>query len=107
AGGGEVRLHPGADLPGGVAAAHGPAHAHAAPAEEVVDPALGHVLLELGQGGAGVAAVEAADGHDRVAGGQLDAGGRVGPDGGRDPGVAVGVLLEQGDQPGVGGAPVQ
>jgi hypothetical protein len=33
---------------------------------------LGHELLELLEGGGGVAAVEAADGHDRPAGGQLD-----------------------------------
>src|SRR5205823_5374415 len=50
---------------------------------------------------------EAADGHHGVAGGQLHAGGRVRPDGGRDPAVAVGVLPEERDQLGVGGAAVE
>src|SRR5206468_1972054 len=104
---GEVLLDPGGDLPGRVAAAHGPAHAAHAAAQEVVDPALGHVLLELREGGGGVAAVEAADGHHGVAGGQLHAGGRVRADGGRDPAVAVGVLPEERDQLGVGGAAVE
>jgi hypothetical protein len=42
--------------------------AEPAAADEPVDPALGDVALELLEGGRRVAAVEAADGHDGLAG---------------------------------------
>ena len=48
-----------------------------ATADVVVDLPFGHVPFELGQGRGGVGAVEPADGHDRVAGGQLVARCRV------------------------------
>ena len=70
----------------------GPAHAAAEPtaAEEVVDLAVAPPLLELGERRRGVAAVEAADRHDRLARRELVARGVVGADRGRDPAVAVG-----------------
>jgi hypothetical protein len=72
-----------------------------------VDPALADVLLELLERGCGVAAVEPADGHDRVAGGELDPGRGVRADGRRDPGVGLAVPLEQLDQRGAGRAGVE
>ena len=59
------------------------------PRDEVVDLAVGDVGLELRERRARVAAVEPADRHHRLLGGQLVAGGAVGPDRGRHPGVGV------------------
>jgi hypothetical protein len=59
------------------------------------------------RGRRGAAAVEAADRHHRVSGGQLVAGRVVGPDGGGDPGVVAGVVLEQGHHLGAGAAAVE
>ena len=58
----------------------GPARRHRRPEaagagdQDVADLAGGHQVLELGQGGAGVAAVEAADGDDGLARGDDDRG---------------------------------
>ena len=92
-GGGEVARHPRGDLArrAGAAAHH---RRRTAAADEVVDLAVSHVLLELGQRRGRVGAVEAADGHHRVTGGELVASGLVGADGGGHPGVGVGVGLE-------------
>src|SRR3954468_24802047 len=68
----EVRLHPGGDLlrrpAPAVAADAGPA------ADEPVHLRVGDVLLDLREGRGGVAAVEAADRHDRQLAGELVAG---------------------------------
>src|ERR1700722_2259045 len=91
----EVGRYPGGDLRGAGAAAE----AFAALADVVVDLALGHHGLELGQGGGRVGAVEAADRYDRVsAGREPDRRGLLGTLGGRDPLVLRRVLLEQLDQ---------
>ena len=66
----------------------------AAAADEVVDLAVGDVLLEDLQGRPRVGAVEPADGHHRLLTGQLVAGGLVGADGCGGPRVLVGVLLQ-------------
>ena len=67
----------------------------AAAGDEVVDLAVGDVLLELRQRRARVAAVEAADRHHRLPARQLVARGGVGADRRRRPGVGVGVGLQQ------------
>src|SRR5262249_41612633 len=61
---------------------------------------LGDVRLELRQRRRRVGAVEAADGHDRVAGRELNPGRAVGAHGRGDPVVGRGVLLQQRDQVG-------
>ena len=95
----EVLLDPPGD-PGGVVAAAGvggraaAAHGRSA-ADEVVDLAGGDEGLELRERRCRVGAVEPADGHHRLLRGELVAGGVVGADGGGDPGVGAGVLLQE------------
>src|SRR5690349_10654195 len=72
---GEVRGYPRGDLRAVVAATRAVPAAEAAAADEVVDLSVGHVLLELGERRGGIAAVEAADRHHRVTGGELIARG--------------------------------
>src|SRR5207248_7694995 len=62
---------------------------------EVVDLVLGDEPLELGQGGRGVGAVEAADRQHRLARGELERGGALRADGGGGPRVARGAGREQ------------
>ena len=77
------------------------------PGDVVVDLALGHVLLELGQRGRRVRAVEPADGHDRIAAGQLVPRGVVRVHRRGHPGVAAGVGLQELGERGVGLARVE
>src|SRR5262249_11356083 len=86
-----------ADAAAAVAAA-----AERRPAEEVVDLARSDVLLELREARRRVAAIEAADRHDRKAGRELVAGGVVRPDGRGDPGVPGAARPQTGDQLGAG-----
>ena len=72
-------------------------------ADEVVDLLRGDECLELLERRGRVGAVEPADGHHGRLGRELVAGGVVGADGGGDPGVGAGVLLQQGGELGAGG----
>jgi hypothetical protein len=65
---------------------------HHASADEVVDPAVRHELLELLQRGGGIGPVEASNGHDRQFGGKLVAGRVVGTHDGGGPSVACRVF---------------
>ena len=85
--GGPRRAGPGTTTTAGTAAA-GPT------GDEVVDLLLGGRRVELGQRRGGVGAVEPADRHDRVAGGQLVPGRRVRVHRGGHPRVVAGVGLE-------------
>ena len=66
--------------------------------QDVADLALGHQLLELGQGGGGIGAVEAADGDHRLTAGDDDRIRGVGREGGHEVFGAVAMGFEIGDQ---------
>ena len=66
-----------------------------------------HVFLELGQSGCRVGAVEPTDGHHRIVGGQLIAGGALRSDSGGHPRVMAGLRLEELGQGGARRAGVQ
>src|SRR5438132_1657581 len=65
--------------------------------DEVMDLAITDVCPELSQAGSRVRTVEAANGHDRLPGGQLVAGGVVCVNCGRRPAVATRTSLQQRD----------
>ena len=74
----------------------------ASAADEPVDLLRRDEVLELRERRGRVGAVEPADGHHRLPGRELVARGGVGADGGRDPGVGAGVLLQQRGELGAG-----
>src|SRR5204863_8810421 len=104
-GGGEGRLNPGADLEWVAAGASG--SGPTIPSDEVVDLPVTDVFLELCQRRRRVSPVEAANGHDWIAGRELIARRVVGVDCRRHPGVTARIGLQQADQGGRRPAAVQ
>src|SRR6266550_3056403 len=92
----EVLLHPCRDLP--AVTAHAAGSRSAASGDEVVDLSVAHVLLKLRQCRGRIRPVESTNRHDGVARRELIAGGIIGVDRRRDPGVPAGIRPQECDE---------